>query len=93
MIVDRIRARCPELTSADTLLVARMLADRRRAEDGLAPSRKPNQEAARQRPPLRPVGPPERGSWGNVARTRPALTPRGLALLGVVRALDARGKA
>ena len=34
MIVDRIRARCPELTSADLLLVARVLADHQRAKDG-----------------------------------------------------------
>jgi hypothetical protein len=41
MIVERIRTRCPELTSADLLLVARVLADCQRAKDGLAPSRKP----------------------------------------------------
>jgi hypothetical protein len=41
MIVERIRSRCPELTRADLLLVARVLADRQRVKDGRAPSRKP----------------------------------------------------
>jgi hypothetical protein len=41
-IIDRIRSRCPELTRADLLLVARALADCQRAKDGLAPTiRKP----------------------------------------------------
>jgi hypothetical protein len=37
-ILARIQQRCPELTAADLLLVARVLADHRRAEDGLASS-------------------------------------------------------
>jgi hypothetical protein len=41
-IIDRIRARCAELTRADFMLVARVLNASQRAEDGLAPSRKPS---------------------------------------------------
>jgi hypothetical protein len=35
-IIDRIRSRCPEMTRADLLLVARLLADRQRGKDGSA---------------------------------------------------------
>jgi hypothetical protein len=34
MIVERIRSRCPELTRADLLLVAQVLADAQRVKDG-----------------------------------------------------------
>jgi hypothetical protein len=36
MIVERIRSRCPELTRADLLLVARVLAEAQRVKDGAA---------------------------------------------------------
>jgi hypothetical protein len=61
MIVDRIRARCPELTSADLLLVARVLADRQRTKDG-APKK-----AAAKRPA--PAKKRARQDWRGSGRT------------------------
>ena len=69
MIVDRIRSRCPELTRADLLLVARVLTDRQRAEDGLAPSRKPIREPRAKAAHAAPEGRLS-GGWGNVRRFR-----------------------
>jgi creatinine amidohydrolase/Fe(II)-dependent formamide hydrolase-like protein len=41
MFVERIRARCPELTNADLLLVARVLADHQRVKEGKAAPKRP----------------------------------------------------
>ena len=45
-IIERIRNRCPELTRADLLLVARVLNDHQRVKDGPARSRKPRPASA-----------------------------------------------
>jgi hypothetical protein len=82
-IIDRIRSRCPELTRADLLLVARVLADCQRAKDDLAPSRKQSGSRA-PKAALDARRPLERGGLGECRQG-----PVGLALLGVVRALDA----
>ncbi|MGA8444809.1 MAG: hypothetical protein WB766_06390 [Roseiarcus sp.] len=49
-IIERILSRCPELIRADLLLVARLLADRQRVNEGPAP-RKPR---AKRSAPARP---------------------------------------
>ena len=45
MIVDRIRTRCPELTNADLVLVARVINASQRGKDGSRRPRPPSRQS------------------------------------------------